>query len=510
MQLIFKIAWRNILRHKGKSLIIGLILFLGSLLMTVGNGVISGMDRGIEKNIVNGFLGDLVIVAEKQKTDNVLMNMMGELIEPISTYAQIKPILQKQAFVKEFLPVGKNMGMALSDAEDSQMGPMFMIGVDFAAYQKMFPNNLVPIEGRLLNAGERGILVTSQMRAEHLFMYTNRWAVPEGGKIIEANLSKDAKENLDELKTMDSMVVLGMNTDNSSTDVRFPIRGIVKYKALDTIFGHFCLVDIESYRECMGYLSASAQKIPVAKENQVLLNLDDTNLDAMFASDSLMVENSRNTSKPAAVLDAVSKPTTIEDIELGIYNLVFVKIKPGTSPTRALKTLNQALKDAKTNVRAVTWKAASGVIGSLTTLIKGSLLMFVSFLFLVAVIIIINTLTMAAMERTPEIGMMRAIGAHKSFIQIMFFSETGLLAAIFGGAGLLLGILIVNFIPLLHITTTNDFVQLLYGGDTFNPMLKWSDILLTVIELGLVTLAAAFYPMQVASAIKPLDAIARD
>jgi len=29
MNLIIKIAWRNILRHKGKSVIIGVILFLG-------------------------------------------------------------------------------------------------------------------------------------------------------------------------------------------------------------------------------------------------------------------------------------------------------------------------------------------------------------------------------------------------------------------------------------------------------------------------------------------------
>ena len=42
MPLSITIAWRNILRHKGKSLVIGVILFLGSLLMTVGNGIISG------------------------------------------------------------------------------------------------------------------------------------------------------------------------------------------------------------------------------------------------------------------------------------------------------------------------------------------------------------------------------------------------------------------------------------------------------------------------------------
>jgi ABC-type antimicrobial peptide transport system permease subunit len=161
-------------------------------------------------------------------------------------------------------------------------------------------------------------------------------------------------------------------------------------------------------------------------------------------------------------------------------------------------------------VRAVTWNKAAGPIGSMTILIKGSLVVFVSFLFVVAVIIIINTLTMAAMERVPEIGMMRAIGADRGFIRAMFFAETGVLAAIFGGLGLLLGIAAIEVIPLFNITTTNDFVQLLYGGDTFHPMLQWYDIVITVTELALVTLVASLYPAVVAGNIKPLDAVVRD
>ena len=75
MNLIIKIAWRNIMRHRGKSLVIGVILFVGALLMTIGNGVISGMDKGLQKNIINGFTGDIVIVSEKQESDAVFMDM---------------------------------------------------------------------------------------------------------------------------------------------------------------------------------------------------------------------------------------------------------------------------------------------------------------------------------------------------------------------------------------------------------------------------------------------------
>lgn len=509
MKLILKIAWRNLLRHKGKSLVIGGILFLGALLMTVGNGVISGMDRGIEQNIVNGFLGDLLIVSDKQKSDNVLIDMMGSLIEPISNYAQLKPLLAGQPNVESFLPVGKNMGMALSDDPNAQPGYIFLLGVDFGAYQKMFPGNMLAQEGRLLEPGERGILVPRKAR-EQFYSFTNRWILPEGGSLVEANLSKDAKENRADLQTMDNVVMLGMNIENSSTDVRFSVKGVIHYRALDTILGHFCITDIESYRECMGYFSASAQKIPVARENQDILGMEGSDLDALFSSGTLMVDNQRNTIAIPAALSASAAPLTAQEIENGVYNLVFVKLKDHSRQAQTLQSLNRVLAEAKTGTRAITWKKAFGAIGSMTTLIKGSLTLFVGFLFVVAIIIIINTLTMAAMERVPEIGMMRAVGARKGFIRSMFLGEIATLAGLFGGAGLLLGTLIVNFIPLLNITTTNDFVQLLYGGDTFHPMLKWGDLLVIVVELGLVTLIAAVYPVRVASQIKPLDAIARD
>jgi putative ABC transport system permease protein len=117
---------------------------------------------------------------------------------------------------------------------------------------------------------------------------------------------------------------------------------------------------------------------------------------------------------------------------------------------------------------------------------------------------------MAAIERTTEIGMMRAIGARKGFIRLMFLGETGVLSAVFGGAGILVGFIIVNIIAVCNITSTNDMVQLLFGGDTFRPLLSVIDIGLVIIQLVIVTLIAVVYPIRVASNITPLDAISRD
>jgi ABC-type antimicrobial peptide transport system permease subunit len=53
-------------------------------------------------------------------------------------------------------------------------------------------------------------------------------------------------------------------------------------------------------------------------------------------------------------------------------------------------------------------------------------------------------------------------------------------------------------------------VQLLYGGDTFRPLLSIIDVALAVIQLVVVTLLAVIYPVRVASNITPLDAISRE
>jgi putative ABC transport system permease protein len=226
----------------------------------------------------------------------------------------------------------------------------------------------------------------------------------------------------------------------------------------------------------------------------------------------MMVSNNA----PAPVLKkAVEEVTSKEppketDGSKGTYNLVLVKLNAGSNLKQAAAALNTALKEAGTGVRAIPWNKAIGPVGSMAVLIKGALFVFVMFLFFVAIIIIVNTLSMAALERTSEIGMMRAVGARKSFITGMFFTETSILSFFFGGTGIISGIIAVNAVSLFNISTKNDMLQLLYGGNSFNPFLTGTDIVLCLIQLILVTLIAVVYPLSIARKITPLDAIMRD
>jgi putative ABC transport system permease protein len=399
--------------------------------------------------------------------------------------------------------------MILKEDENSPTGT-YLMGVDFGQYQKMFPGNFSVLEGRALKPGEKGLLMPTHIRDMHIYPSLNTWIIPEGGKIVDANLTKEAREDRRNIVVSSSIVLMGTASGvNSSTDIRFGVKGIIKYGALNTIFGHFCITDIESYLECMGYFSSAENAVEVPKEEKKLLTMENSDMDSMFGSEPLIVAN-KAAGAPKLKQTSAAGTDTNGGSEFGTYNIVYVKLKDGISYDRALTKLNKALTDKGTGVRAVTWNKASGPIGSMTLIIKSALFLFVTLLFVVAVIIIINTLTMAALERTSEIGMMRAVGARKIFIGGMFFGETGLLSAVFGGAGIVAGIILVKIIPFFKITTSNDMVQLLYGGDIFSPLLKTPDIALTIFQLILVTIVASLYPVAVARNITPLDAIQRD
>lgn len=499
------------MRHRGKSLVIGVILFIGALLMTVGNGVISGMDKGLRENIINGFTGDIVLVPEKQESDEVFIDMMAKTIEQINDFKKIDSVLKTIPDLLAWVPIGKNGAMVLNE-EGGSPGFTYLIGVDFDRYRKVFPNTMKAVEGRLFEPGEAGVLVPTGARKQ-MFEVSNIWFVPEGCGIDTSQMFSEAKAVWKGLVSKDNIVFMGMGTDNTSTDIRVGIKGVIKYNALNQLWGHFGLVDIESYRTCLGYISAQDKATLVLSDDEKqLLGGAEVELDNLFSDDGGgIVSNNERRADDSPIVDQTINPVQKPaDLDLGTYNLVLVRLKDHSKLDAKVSLVNKQLKESGVSVRAVTWKKAIGTVGSMAVLIRMALIVFVGFLFFVAIIIIVNTLSMAALERTPEIGMMRAVGARKGFISIMFFGETALLSFFFGGIGIVAGYVTVWILALCKFTTENDMVQLLYGGDSFHPFLSGVDITISVVLLSIVTLIAVIYPMLVARSITPLDAIARE
>jgi len=505
MGLIVKIAWRNVLRHKGKSAVIGTILFIGAFLMTVGSGIVAGMEKGLSTNIVKGFTGDVVLAAKEQRSDNLFLEFMGKATEPINCWPAARAVLAGHGYVDQFVPVGKNAAMILND-EGGAPGFAFLLGVEIEQYRRMFPSSFDVVEGTTMAPGEAAVLLPAAARKEY-FATTGLWFSPAGMTPDTALMAPQARKLWpNELVVKENMVFMGMNDDNTTTDVQVVVKGVIRYHALNTIWGHFTLMDIESYRRCLGYFAAGDRGAPVSAEQQRLLEMGNADVEALFGTDAA---ESQVQAPPGVAPGGAAAPATA-GLESGAYNLVLVLLKGGMKPEEGARRLSAAMDSAGVPLRAVPWRTATGTIGSMSRIIRGALFMFVMMLFVVAIIVIVNTLSMAALERVTEIGMMRAVGARKGFISLMFLGETATLSFVFGGIGVAAGIIAVQIVPLLHITSANDIVQLLFGGDTLRPFLAPRDIVLVAIQLAFVTVLAVLYPLKIARGITPLDAIARE
>jgi putative ABC transport system permease protein len=507
MGLAFKIAWRNLWRHRGKSLVIGMILFFGAVLMTVGNGMISGMERGMSENIVKLFTGDIVVISDEQEKDDVIFSMMGKPLKVIKNYEALKKALDKQPVIQNYLPATAGMVMVLDS--DADMGNIMLLGVDIEQYRRMFPESFTITEGRILNSREKGVIVSEEARKQS-YDFMNIWIMPQGVKLDPKKLTADARESIDNLEIRRDLVFMGSNTSNTTADIRVPVVGAMKYKALNGIWGNYCIVDIESFREAHSYVTGADSKVEISGEQKKLLESDE--LDQMFTSGGL-IDNSEVTGNSISLQQVQAQTRKVArqyNVDGGSYNLAFVKVKNGVSPKKAIQELNKTFKKQQISARAVSWKAAVGTLGSMAGLIKTALNVFIMFIFFVAIIVIMNTLSMTAVERMSELGMMRAIGARRGFLRWMFVDETGILSFFFGGLGIITGIIIISLLQSLGISTTNDMLQLVYGGDKLNPIFTPLDLVIGIAELMIVTFLSVIYPLRVVGKIVPLDAITRE
>lgn len=503
MNLTTKIAWRNVWKHKSKSLIIGVILFLGAFLMTIGNAIVSGMEKGLEKNLKGSFTGDVVIIPNKEEKDAIFADFTGTVRELIPNYFEVEKLLKSNVNVDKSIGIAFGMNFLLSS--DADMIPMGIMGININDFINFYGDQYQIIEGRMPLENEAGIIIGNLGR-KYILNSGDYWIKAKNTPLNKETLSDEAKEFGDNLNTKDELVIMGGGRDGSSLDIIVPVTGIYKLKALDKLMGDNLILDINSYRSANGMITGE-DKIELSEEKEATLN------DGFDFNDELFAE-SEEEELIESLEDIFKEQNTVvhskKELDSGAYNVLAIKLKEGVKEEKFIKEINELFRESNLDVRAISWSDSLGFAGKIALFIKIALNIFIWFIFFVAIIVIMNTLSMTAMERTSEIGMMRAVGAQKSFLRNMFVKETAYLSLFFGGIGILSGILLIIILKFAKIETSNEFLQLAYGGDYLNPIIKLQDILIGIVELFLVTIFSLLYPIKLVAKITPLDAISRD
>jgi putative ABC transport system permease protein len=120
---------------------------------------------------------------------------------------------------------------------------------------------------------------------------------------------------------------------------------------------------------------------------------------------------------------------------------------------------------------------------------------------------VMNTALMAVFERTREVGTLRAFGARRGGVLVLFLIEALLLGAAgaLGGAGL--GAALVTFFGRFGIPAFSEAQRYSYGGDYLFPILNAADLARVPALMLVVCVAAGFGPAVMAARMRPADSL---
>lgn len=147
---------------------------------------------------------------------------------------------------------------------------------------------------------------------------------------------------------------------------------------------------------------------------------------------------------------------------------------------------------------AMTMGSALEQIGTVFNIIRGVLVGIAAIALVVASIGIMNTMLMSVMERTHEIGVMKAIGAKSSDVLSLFLLESSIVSFVGGVTGCSLGVVVAKVM---------SFGAGTAFGIEMTAVVKPGVLFGGIAVAMIVGVLSGFYPARKASKMSPVEAV---
>ncbi len=483
MPLLIRIAFRNLREHASKSAIIGSLVALGVIIIVLGNSLIDTTMRGVHRMFIDNYTGD-VFISGVSRTPGVSVSLFGvtssgdnEATPLIPDYDAIASHLREDPRVSGV--TGQLTGMGLVTREGNDKRTMsFLFGVDPSVYPGLFPDTFL-VEGRYLKTGEEGIVVS-------------RGWLKSAEKALKAPVTVG-----------DKIIVNGFG--RAGFKIReVTIVGVVDFSAETEGMSMIAWANADTVRILSG-VDVSAEDVVLSSEQTALL--DAASEEDIFGASESTVEaaNARSAVVPSpAKGEAAASPASAA---AGSWHFLLARLKDSRQADAFIAETNAWLAGEGIAARAGGWKAAAGPFAQSIDVVRIVFYVAVLILAIVAVIIIMNTLVISVIERTGEIGTMRALGAQKPFVWLMFLVETLTITVVFGMIGIVLATAAVGLINLIRIPAGNFFTQILFGGKILQMAVSPKSFLNTLLMVAGVGLVSHVYPVVVALRVPPVRAM---
>src|SRR3989338_3634491 len=199
--------------------------------------------------------------------------------------------------------------------------------------------------------------------------------------------------------------------------------------------------------------------------------------------------------------DTMKELLNIEDEE----SQIVAKVEKNSNPENIAEDLERKLrksrneKEGQETFRVSTSEQILSTFNNIFAVVQGVLVGIAAISLLVGGIGIMNTMYTSVLERTKEIGTMKAIGAKNSHVLSLFLIESGLLGLVGGVICVVIGI---------SLAKTAEYIAGIYLGSpllraSLNPFIMIGALAFSFI-IG--TISGVFTAIQ-ASRLKPVDAL---
>ncbi len=186
----------------------------------------------------------------------------------------------------------------------------------------------------------------------------------------------------------------------------------------------------------------------------------------------------------------------------GVYDMIVAKVSSKERMDSIIERIKRVLKRIR-GVEDFTVMTSRQLLERISAIITGVGIVFLvigAVSLVVGAIGIMNTMYMSVVEKTKEIGIMKALGATKPQIMLIFLTESSVLGLIGGFVGILIGSAVAMFTEYLAKTSGITVFKSYLG-----PELYLGSLLFSV----LIGIVSGFLPAKRAADMDPVEAIRR-
>ncbi len=467
-----KLALRTLLRRKSRMVLIGLLVAFGTFLIIFGTTFTRSARDVSRRSIIENFTGDFIIYSAGSKEQPSPFAFLTPLPN-MQNVPEIEKYLNDLPDVEAFAPYAQNYASIQVERNGQKVElPFIFYAIDPPEYRKVFKNaemksgsffGLAPAPGaKAAEDATHGIIISEYQNSQYQKNY---------GVTLEVG---------------EPLTILGI-TEGGVSAALSSLVGIFEPRYYKNVFNYINYLDFTTFSNLYNFTGVAA--LPKGLDDSLANAGQDENSIFGLASDESLSN-----------LDL----TSLQEKALSGYTMIAVRLKDHSQAERVMKLVG-ARSDLK--IKVAGWRDASTYFAQIAAALQTFIYFATGLIFLIVAFIFMNTLIINITERTEEIGMMRAIGAEKGFVRRMFIAETLFLNGVASGIAMLAAFVAIVAVGRRGIPLPDTISQFLIGGGNLPLELSWVPFAQAVLVTLVVSIAATLYPVRVATAITPLEAM---